>query len=108
MAACGYRDRRSIKSGPHAGADRPLSPGPALGAYPIMDYGSERPLGVVFVSKQSTLSRDLPHVLGRFVAAFSLATVGVLAISSVFALAFSAVAAYLLSRRLGGRLERLS
>jgi signal transduction histidine kinase len=81
---------------------------PALGAYPIVDFTSDRPIDAVVVAKQVNLPRDVPNLLGRVLAAFGFATAGVLAASSVFALVFSGVAAYLLSRRLGGRLERLS
>src|SRR5204862_2967379 len=82
--------------------------GPAFGAYPVIDYGADRTVAAVAISKQSTLPRDVPNLLGRTFAAWGVASAVVLAVSSIFALTFSGIAAYLIARRLGGRLERLS
>jgi signal transduction histidine kinase len=82
--------------------------GLAFGAYPIVDPASGRPLAALVLAKPAAIPHDLATMIGRAVAAFGLATTAVLAVSSGFALTFSALAAYLLSRRLSGRLERLS
>src|SRR5712691_3468351 len=82
--------------------------GPAFGAYPVIDFGADRTIAAVAIGKQSTLPRDVPNLLGRAFAAFGVASGVVLAVSSVFALTFSGIGAYLIARRLGGRLERLS
>ena len=81
--------------------------GLAFGAYPIVDPASGQPIGLVALAKELTVSRSLSALVVRAVAAFGLATTVVLAVSSVFALTFSGLAAYLLSRRVSRRLQRL-
>lgn len=78
------------------------------GAYPILGPTNDEPLAAVVVSKRLTLPRDVPNLIRRAIAAFGFVSFVVLIMSSGFALVVSAAAAYLLSRRLGGRLERLS
>jgi signal transduction histidine kinase len=78
------------------------------GAYPILGPTNDEPLAAVVVSKRLTLPRDVPNLIRRAIAAFGFVSFVVLVMSSGFALVVSAAAAYLLSRRLGGRLERLS
>jgi signal transduction histidine kinase len=78
------------------------------GAYPILGPTNDEPLAAVVVNKRLTLPRDVPNLIGRAIAAFGFVSFVVLLMSSGFALVVSAAAAYLLSRRLGGRLERLS
>jgi signal transduction histidine kinase len=88
----------------------PLGNGGTIGAYPVFSTpgGSGKPLAVVVLAKRTLPPRDPPHLLGRALAAFGLVTTLVLTFSSIFALTFSGLAAYLLARRLSGRLERLS
>jgi signal transduction histidine kinase len=78
------------------------------GAYPILGPTNDEPLAAVVVNKRLTLPRDVPNLIRRAIAAFGFVSFVVLIMSSGFALVVSAAAAYLLSRRLGGRLERLS
>jgi signal transduction histidine kinase len=86
----------------------PIDGGGAVGAFPIVDPAGGRPTAAVVVAKRSLPPRDPPHLLGPALAVFGLATTLVLLFSSIFALLFSGLAAYLLARRLSGRLERLS
>jgi signal transduction histidine kinase len=78
----------------------------ALGAYPVVDERGA-PVAAAVVAK-TALSQP-GRVLGFWhaLAVFGVATVAVLAAASVFALASSSLVAYLLSRRLVARLERL-
>jgi HAMP domain-containing protein len=79
-----------------------------LGAYPILDSVSGRPLAVVALQRRIAAPIEPPFLVARFLAFVGLATLAALVGSSLFAISFSAVAAWLLSRRIGGRLERLS
>jgi signal transduction histidine kinase len=78
----------------------------ALGSYPVLD-GIGRPIAAVIVAKSAL---PQPNTVLGFLGAlafFGAATVAVLTAAFVFALASSSLVAYLLSRRLVGRLERL-
>ena len=82
-------------------------PGPAaLSAAPIVDDTGQRVAAVV-VAKAAVPGPE--HGLGLLntLAFFAAATLAVLAGASVFALASASLVAYLLSRRIVGRLERL-
>ena len=83
------------------------APGPAaLGAASVTDEAG-RPVGVVLVAQASLGSTEHgvnPLVLLGF---FAAATLAVLAGASIFALISASLVAYLLSRRIVGRLERL-
>jgi signal transduction histidine kinase len=81
--------------------------GLALGAFPISAESGGRPIAAVAIAKQPP-PHDAPSLLARGVAIFGIGTILVLTGSSVFALTFSGLAAYKLSRRLGRRLERVS
>jgi signal transduction histidine kinase len=78
----------------------------ALGAFPILDIDG-RPVASVVVAKSALSKPDDVLSLWRALAIFGAATVAVLAGAFVFALASSSFVAYLLSRRLVARLERL-
>jgi signal transduction histidine kinase len=78
----------------------------ALGAYPVIDAAG-RPVATVIVAKTEFSPAQSVLNLWRAVLIFLAATVGVLAVASIFALASAGVVAYLLSRRLVARLERL-
>jgi len=78
----------------------------ALGAYPVFEEPG-RALAAVVVAKSELPSPDRFGNFWRGLAIFSAATVAVLASAFVFALASSSLVAYLLSRRLVARLERL-
>ena len=80
----------------------------AAGVYPILGLDGVRPIGAVLLAKQLSAPPTGPGLLVRALAAFSIGTILVLFVSSAFALTFSGVAAYLLSRRLGRRLDALS
>jgi signal transduction histidine kinase len=77
----------------------------ALGAYPVFDGG--RQIASVVVAKTSLSTEGSFLNFWRALAIFGVATVAVLSAASVFALASASVVAYLLSRRLVARLERL-
>ena len=93
--------RTSDGGAPGAGG-RPV----ALGAAPIVGP-SGGPAGVVIVAKSSLPPPNRVGNALRGLFFFLAATTGVLAGSFVFALASASLVAYLLSRRLVGRLERL-
>lgn len=78
----------------------------ALGAYPVFDAHG-RPIAAVVVAKTALSQAGGVLNVWRVLAILSAATVAILAASSVFALASSSLVAYLLSRRLVARLERL-
>jgi signal transduction histidine kinase len=81
-------------------------PGPvALGAYPVLD-GAGRPIAAVVVAKTALPPAQGFGVLWRAFAVVGASLVVLLA-ASLFALASSGVVAYLLARKLVGRLERL-
>ncbi len=98
--AAGSRDPRQID------VSRPGIGPASLGAAPVLD-SSGHWIATVVVATSATPSA--PHSVG-FLARlflFGAASAAVLAVASVFALAISGVAGYLLSRRLVTRLERL-
>jgi signal transduction histidine kinase len=97
-ALAGERDPARLSAQPPGG--------PALGAYPIVDGG--RPIATALLAQQPGPTAGPINILGRALAAFSIGTFVVLVLSSGFALTFSGLAAYLLSRRLGRRLDNLS
>jgi signal transduction histidine kinase len=78
----------------------------ALGAYPVLDEGGQ-PIAAVLVAKSALSPSGGGFNVWRTLAIFGAASVAVLAAASVFALASSGLVAYLLSRRLVARLERL-
>jgi signal transduction histidine kinase len=78
----------------------------ALGAYPIVD-GSGRVVATVIVGRSEFSPAQSVLSLWRALLIFFAATIGILFAASVFALASAGVVAYLLSRRLVKRLERL-
>ncbi|HEX2186806.1 MAG TPA: HAMP domain-containing protein, partial [Chloroflexota bacterium] len=103
----GERDAsRLVTLRPGNGGGAAEAAGGALGAAPILDQ-QWRPVGAVIVAKHS-----LPAPGGSFdflhrLLLFSAASAAVLAVASVFALPSAGLVAYLLARRLVGRLERL-
>lgn len=86
---------------------QPSSDGtPALGAYPVLDEHG-RPVATVVVAAEANAPSGGSLTLWRAVAIFGAASLAVLSAASVFALASAGLVAYLLSRRLVARLERL-
>jgi signal transduction histidine kinase len=81
--------------------------GPVAFGVAAITGSSGQPLGTVIVANSTLPPRNEPNLLG-VLAIFGAATLAVLVASSLFALASSSLVAYLLSRRLVARLERLS
>jgi signal transduction histidine kinase len=79
---------------------------PVLGAAPITDQSGRR-LASVVIAKNSLPPPSAGLDLVRGLAIFGAAAVAVLGAASIFALGSSSIVAYLLSRRLVARLERL-
>jgi len=99
-ALTGERDPRRL-------VDLRAGDGPAaLGVAPIFD-GRGRAVAAVVAAKSTLPPPDRFGSFWRALAIFSAATVAILAAAFVFALASSSLVAYLLARRLVGRLERL-
>jgi signal transduction histidine kinase len=78
----------------------------ALGAAPIVDDDG-RAVAAVVVAKSALPAPDRVGSFWRALAVFSAATVALLGVAFVFALASASLLGYLLSRRLVARLERL-
>lgn len=83
-------------------------PGPAAFGIALVTGSVGRPLGTMIVAKMVLPPPSSGLNVLNVLAIFGAATMAVLAAASVFALASSSLVAYLLSRRLVARLERLS
>jgi signal transduction histidine kinase len=82
-------------------------PGPAaLAAYPVVDQGGQ-PGGTLILAQTTLAPSSGLFAFLRSIFLFVAATVAVLFAASLFALASASLLAYLLARRLVGRLERL-
>ncbi|MCC6626587.1 MAG: HAMP domain-containing protein [Chloroflexi bacterium] len=99
-ALAGERDPRRLV------ASRPGGIPAALGAAPVLD-ARDRPIAAVIVAKATLPPPDRAGNLRRALGIFITASATVLAGASIFALAAASLVAFLLSRGLVARLERL-
>jgi signal transduction histidine kinase len=94
--------RSNAPGAPSAETDEPAT----LGAYPIFD-ATQRPLGVVVVAKRTVQPPPSARSIGMTLIAIGAAATALVLLAAPFAVAPAAGVAYLLSRNLVKRLERL-